>query len=84
MKNVWCARVCSGTYAAGGHVEVDFGITSDLSQVSFRDELMMLYGTSHPDETSNLVIGQRIGQLTRFLREIQEWLGLKKGLVRAT
>ena len=88
MSNVWCVRAGSGAYAKqfvlGGYVGVHFGMTSDLSQVSSRDELTALYRAAHPDETSNLVIGQQVGQLARFLREIQEWLGLKKGLVRTT
>ena len=76
MKNVWCVRAGSGAYAKqfvhGGYVGVHFGMTSDLSQVSSRDELTALYRAAHPDETSNLVIGQQVGQLARFLLDMQE------------
>jgi restriction system protein len=76
MRNVWCVRAGSGAYAKqfvhGGYVGVHFGMTSDLSQVSSRDELTVLYRAAHPDETSNLVIGQQVGQLARFLLDMQE------------
>jgi len=76
MSNVWCVRAGSGAYAKqfvlGGYVGVHFGMTSDLSQVSSRDELTALYRAAHPDETSNLVIGQQVGQLARFLLDMQE------------
>ena len=76
MSNVWCVRAGSGAYAKqfvhGGYVGVHFGITSDLTQVSSRDELTAIYRAAHPDEISNLVIGQQVGQLARFLLEMQE------------
>jgi len=73
MRNVWCVRAGSGAYAKqsvqGGYVGVHFGITSDLSRVSSREELTALYRVAHPDETSNLVIEQQVGRLARAGRE---------------
>src|SRR5690606_21435242 len=37
-----------------------------------RDELYPLYKISHPKDTSNVVIGQQVGQIARFLLEIKE------------
>jgi predicted Mrr-cat superfamily restriction endonuclease len=76
MSDVWCVRAGSGAYAKqfvqGGYVGVNFGVTSDLSKVTSRDELTEVYRTAHPDETSNIVIGQQVGQLARFLLDMQE------------
>jgi predicted Mrr-cat superfamily restriction endonuclease len=75
MNNVWCVRAGSGAYAKqfvrGGYVGVHFGITADLSRVSSREELAAMYRKAHPKETSGIVVGQQVGQLVRFLLEMQ-------------
>lgn len=43
----------------------------DLSHIRSREELYPLYKKAHPDDTSNIVIGQQVGQIARFLLEIQ-------------
>lgn len=43
----------------------------DLSQAKSREELYPLYRPEHPEDTSNIVIGQQVGQIARFLLEIQ-------------
>jgi len=76
MSNVWCVRAGSGAYAKqfvqGRYVGVNFEIDPDLSGVSSRGELTELYREAHPDETSNVVIGQQVGQLARFLFDMQK------------
>jgi len=75
MTNVWCVRAEFGTYAKqfvdGGYVAIGWMPNSDLSSIKARDELYPLYKAEHPDDTSNIVIGQQVGQIARFLLEIQ-------------
>ena len=75
MTNVWCVRAEFGTYAKqfvdGGYVAIGWMSNSDLSNITSRDELYPLYKTEHPDDTSNIVIGQQVGQIARFLLDIQ-------------
>ena len=75
MANVWCVRAEFGTYAKqfvdGGYVAIGWMSNSDLSNITSRDELSPLYKTEHPDDTSNIVIGQQVGQIARFLLDIQ-------------
>ena len=76
MHNVWCVRAGSGKYASqfvqGGYAGIAFGITSDVSRLASREELEAAYRKAHPDEKSKLVIGQQVGQMARFLLEMQE------------
>jgi restriction system protein len=48
----------------------------DLSAVRSRDELYPLYKRAHPEDKSNLVVGQQVGQIARFLLEMQagDWV----------
>ena len=75
MTNVWCVRAAFGTYTeqfvSGGYVAIDWMRNVDLSAVKSRDELYPLYKQAHPNDTSNIVIGQQVGQIARFLLEIQ-------------
>jgi len=75
MSNVWCVRAAFGTYAqhfvGGGYVAIGWMPSTDLSQVSSRDELYPLYRAAHPEDTSNIVVGQQVGQIARFLLEMQ-------------
>ena len=75
MTNVWCVRAEFGTYAKqfveGGYVAIGWMPNSDLSSIKARDEIYPLYKSEHPDDTSNIVIGQQVGQIARFLLEIQ-------------
>lgn len=74
MTSVWCVRAEFGTYAKqfveGGYVAIGWMPNSDLSGIKARDDLYPLYKTEHPDDTSNIVIGQQVGQIARFLLEI--------------
>ena len=75
MTSVWCVRAEFGTYTSqfvgGGFVGIGWMPGVDLSQITSRDELYPLYKQAHPDDTSNIVIGQQVGQIARFLLEIQ-------------
>ena len=42
-----------------------------VSHIKARDELYPLYKAAYPEDKSNIVIGQQVGQITRFLCEIQ-------------
>jgi restriction system protein len=74
MTSLWCVRAEFGTYTKqfveGGYVAIGWMSNTDLSAVKSRDELYPLYKQAHPDDTSNIVIGQQVGQIARFLLEI--------------
>ena len=73
--NVFCVRADFGTYAksfvAGGFVAIGWMPKTDLSAIATRDELYPLYKAEHPDDTSNIVVGQQVGQIARFLLEMK-------------
>lgn len=75
MTSVWCVRAEFGTYTRhfveGGYVAIGWMPDVDLSGIRSREELYPLYKKAHPDDTSNIVIGQQVGQIARFLLEIQ-------------
>jgi len=74
MTNVWCVRAEFGTFTKhfveGGYVAIGWLPNTDLSAIRSRDELYPIYKAEHPDDTSNIVIGQQVGQIARFLLEI--------------
>ena len=73
--NVFCVRADFGTYAksfvAGGYVAIGWMPKTDLSAIATRDELNPLYKAEHPDDASNIVVGQQVGQIARFLLEMK-------------
>lgn len=75
MTNVWCVRAEFGTYAEafvqGGYVAIGWLEDDDLSGITTRDALYPLYKMEYPQDTSNIVIGQQVGQISRFRLEIQ-------------
>lgn len=75
MTNVWCVRAEFGTYTKqfveGGYVAIGWMSSADLTSIQSRDALYPLYKQAHPKDTSNIVIGQQVGQIARFLLEIQ-------------
>jgi len=54
-----------------GFVGIGYSLDVDLSRVESKDALYDAYRRTHPDETSNLVMGQQVGQIARFLLELQ-------------
>lgn len=75
MTNVWCVRAEFGTYTqhfvSGGYVAIGWMPDTNLSAIATRDEIYPLYKAAHPDDTSNIVIGQQVGQIARFLLEMK-------------
>lgn len=75
MSNLFCVRAEFGTYAkqfvAGGYVAIGWLSETDLSGITTRDELYPIYKADHPEDTSNIVIGQQVGQIARFLLEMK-------------
>ncbi|GAB1366634.1 hypothetical protein MASR1M36_15050 [Candidatus Cloacimonadaceae bacterium] len=75
MINVWCVRADFGKYTEqfvnGGYAAVGWIGNKDLSNISNRDEVNTLYRDAYPEDVSNIVIGQQVGQISRFLLEIK-------------
>jgi predicted Mrr-cat superfamily restriction endonuclease len=73
--NLWCVRAEFGRYAddfrTGGYAAIGWINDNDLSEVTSREQLQPLYRTAHPQDVSNVVIGQQVGQIARFLLEIK-------------
>ena len=73
--SVYCIRADFGKYAEhfvkGDYAAIDYGMGVDLSSIKTREELSTLYRTKHPEQTSNIVVGQQVGQIARFLLEIK-------------
>lgn len=75
MPEVYCVRADYGAYAkhfvAGGYAAIGWLSDNDLADVHTREDLYPLYRSAHPNDTSNIVIGQQVGQIARFLLEIK-------------
>jgi predicted Mrr-cat superfamily restriction endonuclease len=72
---IYCVRAEFGTYTQhfldGSYAAIGWMAENNLSDIKTRDELYPLYKIAHPNDTSNVVIGQQVGQIARFLLEIQ-------------
>lgn len=75
MTSVFCVRAEFGTYAKrfidGGYIAIGWLPEVDLSDITTRDEIYPLYRNAYPQDVSAIVIGQQVGQIGRFLLEIQ-------------
>ncbi|MBV6429263.1 MAG: hypothetical protein KIPDCIKN_03814 [Haliscomenobacter sp.] len=75
MKDIYVVRANYGEYAdhflKGGYVAIGWLYKINLSQIASRDELYPIYKEHHSEDTSNVVIGQQVGQIARFLLEIK-------------
>ena len=75
MKKVWCVRAENGMFAHqfvdGGFMGIGWLRNVDVGDVRTREELYPIYREAHPQDTSNIVVGQQVGQIARFLLEIQ-------------
>lgn len=75
MINVWCVRAEFGKYAQaflkGGYAAIGWIEDKSLAECKSRDDIQLLYREAYPQDTSNIVIGQQVGQIARFLLEIQ-------------
>lgn len=75
MTNVWCVRADFGKHAndfvGGGYAAIGWMNTRDLKAVGAREELYPMYRAAYPEHTSNVVVGAQVGQIARFLLEMQ-------------
>jgi restriction system protein len=76
MANVWCVRANGGEYAdhflRGGYAAVGWQeIARSLGAIQARNELYPIMQAAYPKVTSPLVTGNFVGQLARFLLEMQ-------------
>ena len=75
MTKPWRLRSESRTdtkqFVEGGFVAIGRMPDTVLSAVKSRGELYPLNKQTHPDDTSNIVIGQQVGQIARFLLDIE-------------
>lgn len=75
MTGVWCIRADAGKFAPaflqGGFAGIGWEKMPDLSGVSKRDDLYPLYRAAYPEDESNIVVGQQVGQVARFLLEMK-------------
>jgi len=75
MPNLYCIRANFGQYTdhflEGNYVGISWLKDADLSNVKTKEEIQKLYVEDHPDEKSQNVIGQQVGQIARFLYEIK-------------
>jgi restriction system protein len=75
MPEVYCVRAEFGTYTQkfvdGSYAGIGWFANRDLTGIKTREELYPLYREEHPNDTSNIVIGQQVGQVARFLFEIK-------------
>lgn len=73
---IYCVRAEYGSYTKhfldGGYAAIGWSRMGNLSTIKTRDELYPIYKTTYPDDTSNVVIGQQVGQISRFLLDIKE------------
>lgn len=75
LPGLYCARADFGRFAKafidGGYIAIGWISEKSLSEVKSRDELYPIYKAAHPEDTSNIVVGQQVGQIARFLLEIK-------------
>jgi len=75
MNNIFVVRANYGQYAnhflTNGYIAIGWFEEIDLSPYKSKDELYDPYRKYHKSDTSNIVIGQQVGQIARFLFEIQ-------------
>ena len=75
MPALWCVRADFGRYAddfkKGGYAGIGWLEGVELSAIRSRDELYPIYQREYPEDKSNIVIGQQVGQIARFLIEIK-------------
>lgn len=74
MTNIFCVRAEFGTYTQhflnGKYAAIGWLPNNDLSSVATKEEIYPLYKATYPNDTSNVVIGQQVGQISRFLFDI--------------
>lgn len=72
---VWVVRAEFGKHADafrdGGYVAIDYSVSEPYPVGEGRDAFVEVYKKHNPSSTSNIVIGQQVGQITRFCEDIE-------------
>ena len=76
MTSVWCVRANGGEFTeqflSGGYAGIGWrAIDQVLGSIQSRDELYPVVREAYPDVQSAIVIGNYVGQIARFLLEVQ-------------
>lgn len=75
MPNLYCIRAEFGKYTdcflKGGYVAIGWLLDDNLSSIQSKDEIKQLYINAYPEDKSNYVIGQQVGQIGRFLFDLK-------------
>lgn len=75
MPGIYCVRAKFGKYAEnfinGEYVTIGWLKDIDLSKVKTKEEIRQLYIEYYPEDTSPNVIGQQVGQISRFLFDME-------------
>ena len=73
--NVWVVRAEFGKHADnfrnGGYIGLDFGVEEPYPIGQQREAFVEMFKKYNPSVSSNVVIGQQVGQITRFCENIQ-------------
>lgn len=73
--NVWVVRAEFGKHAdafrSGGYIALDYSVSEPYPIGEGRDAFVAAYKKYNPSSTSNVVIGQQVGQITRFCEDIK-------------
>ena len=74
MSSVWCVRAEFGQYTDafinGGYVAIGWLEDQSLADLKERQELYEIYRRAYPQDSSNIVVGQQVGQISRFLFDL--------------
>jgi len=75
MAELFCVRANYGQYAdnfvRGAYVAIGWLEKENLAKIRDKRELEELYRINYPEERSQNVIGQQVGQISRFLLEMK-------------
>jgi len=76
MPNLYCVRANYGQYTKyflkGEYVGIGWFSKKELSQVRTKEDVQKLYKEEYPDDTNPNVIGQQVGQISRFIFDIKK------------
>jgi len=75
LADLYCVRAEYGRYSdrfvKGGYAAIGWNAIGDPSRIKDRDQVKKLYIELYPDDKSPYVIGQQVGQVTRFILDMQ-------------
>ena len=72
---VWVVRAEFGKHAdafrSGGYVAIDYSISEPYPIGEGREAFIAVYKKHNPSSSSNVVVGQQVGQITRFCEDMK-------------